>query len=515
MAKKIRRMRTFARTASKSMEKQLVENAKQLKKDPLIVLPDYDDKFSELVFKKIKRSLEKVDRFKDDIKKLEKLSKKKSFGGAFAGTLLLAHSEKAPYLAVAKFPTGDITYAQRGKADKEQLISIQHYDDPILRLIGIKKIAEKTKIHIYSWDEGYVSTGREAKPPEKFINFIIKKTGLKLNKNIAICEHIKPDKTKNKEICSENYLRIYWKSADVIISLCESCAKSKKNTIFDITKYMIESDISSDFSFDIIGQVLKGKKLETDQQTQFIDEYLSGEINDLDFIKKNMKNREESIKDLGERILVIDGVSYGDNVDEFIKALKPNKFEKQGLELILKQVQEPVVVNNATPNKVLEKFWEDQGLNILNLLIDDKEMAEKFFSLEDPPSEILELVVNYKQRQNILSQLPNYSSLPPLAKFIDNAARTYKTFGEKKTLIEIKNEPDNPKAKSVAYAFLLAFGKGDDKKWKYSQVEIEYGTFLKDYVKKLLDSKPGEYHNALQELLTVSGSSENIDSNRV
>ena len=34
MAKKIRRMRTFARTASKSMEKQLVENAKQLKKDP-------------------------------------------------------------------------------------------------------------------------------------------------------------------------------------------------------------------------------------------------------------------------------------------------------------------------------------------------------------------------------------------------------------------------------------------------------------------------------------------------
>jgi len=35
MVKKIRRMRTFARTASKSMEKNLVENAKKLKKTPL------------------------------------------------------------------------------------------------------------------------------------------------------------------------------------------------------------------------------------------------------------------------------------------------------------------------------------------------------------------------------------------------------------------------------------------------------------------------------------------------
>ena len=118
-------------------------------------------------------------------------------------------------------------------------------------------------------------------------------------------------------------------------------------------------------------------------------------------------------------------------------------------------------------------------------------------------------------RQKILSQLPEYKSLPSLAKFVDNAARTYKTFGEKKTLLELKKVPDNPKGKSIAYAFLLVFGKGKDKKWKYSQVEIEYGEFLKDYVKKLLDSKPNRYHTALQELLTASGSSENIDSSRL
>ena len=36
MAKKFRRMRTFARTAAKSMEKRLVENAKKLREDHIL-----------------------------------------------------------------------------------------------------------------------------------------------------------------------------------------------------------------------------------------------------------------------------------------------------------------------------------------------------------------------------------------------------------------------------------------------------------------------------------------------
>jgi hypothetical protein len=96
MAKKIRRVRTFARTAAKSMEKKLVENAKKLQNDPYLVLPDYSDNYSRKHMEKIKKSLDKVHRFHDDTKKLEKLSRKRGLDGALAGTLLIAHSEKAP-----------------------------------------------------------------------------------------------------------------------------------------------------------------------------------------------------------------------------------------------------------------------------------------------------------------------------------------------------------------------------------------------------------------------------------
>jgi hypothetical protein len=240
---------------------------------------------------------------------------------------------------------------------------------------------------------------------------------------------------------------------------------------------------------------------------------LSGGITDIEFIKKNIKFQEESIKDSEKKLLVLNNVSYGKDVDAFIDALKPNKYEEEALKFILTQVNEPVVLNDVTPCKVLEHFWKNYGLNFINSIIEENEMAKKFFLLEDSPSDILDLIYSYKERQQILSKLPKYKDLPYLAGFIDNVVRVYKTFGEKEAIVEIKKRPDDPKGKSVAYAFLLVFGKAEDKKWQYSQVEIEYGEFLKVYAKKLIDSKPEDYHKTFKELLAASGSSENIENN--
>jgi hypothetical protein len=242
---------------------------------------------------------------------------------------------------------------------------------------------------------------------------------------------------------------------------------------------------------------------------------LSGDLTDIEFIRKNMKHQEESIKGSGEKILILDGTNYGTDIDKFIEALKPNKFERDGLKFVLEKTNEPIVLNNVTPHRVLEKFWKEHGLEAINSIIDDEEMANKFFMLDDTPSNILELTFNYLERQGILSQLPKYKSLPLLSKFIDSVVRSYKTFGEREALLEIKKRPDDPKGKSIAYAFLLAFGKAEDKKWQYSQIEIEYGEFLKECAKKLLNSEPKNYHKYFKELLSNSGSSEDIDSNLI
>ncbi len=502
-------VRTFARTASKSMEKKIIDNTKELMNDTSILLPKYEDDYSAKYFNKIKKKFNKISKFNNDTKKLEKLSNKKDISGALAGALLIAHSEKAPYLGVLKYKTGDITYAQRSRSDKEKQAGIQHFDDPVLRLLCYKDIALKKNLHLYSWEDGFVSTGLKPNPPKEFIKFILSQLDLLTNNNITTCKHLKSEKVKQKQYINENYLRIHWKSADLIISLCENCSKLKKNTLFDISKYMIKSDLSKDFDIMVIGQTIKNTD-SNNQVTNYINQYLSGELTDYDFIKKNIQERYQAVKDFNKKLFILNEKNYEDRVDDFINDLKPNQYERKGLELILKKIDEPVIFDDVTPNKVLEKYWKDEGLSVIKEIINNDKMAEDFFLLDDSPSEILKLVFNYIDRQKILSQLPTYGSLPPLANFVDNISRTYKTYGEKKALGEIKKRPDTPKGKAIAYAFLLYFKKAEEKKWQFSNIEIEFGESLKEYVKKLLESKPEDYNKCLQDLLMFSGSSEKI-----
>jgi hypothetical protein len=510
MAKKMRRVRTFARTATKSQEKKLIENAKKLQENPFVVLPECTDNSYKKYFIKTRKRLEKIHRFRDDADKLEKLANKKGLECALAGTLLLAISEKAPYLGVLKFPTGDITYAQRGKADKEKLIAVQHFDDPVLRLLGVKDIAFKKNLHIYSWDGQFVCSGRSAKPPKEFVDFTIGKLGLSYKNDVCSCSHVDLKKIKNKKFLKKYYLRILWKSTGTIIAICKDCAKSTKNTMFNISKYMLAPDLSDDFEIDVVAEVIKQKDSTSQQETLHLKEYLSGSLTDYEFINKNVKSREEEITQSDEKILVLNGVSYGSDIKGFIDKLKPKKYERDTLEYILERIDEPLVVSDTSPNRILEMYWDNYGKEFIESVIDDEKMAESFFNLDDTPSNILTTIFEYKQRQSILSQLPHFESLPPLATFADNIARTYRTFGKKSALGEIKKRPDSPKGKSFAYAFLLAFNKEKDTKWKYSKDEIEYGEFLMRYTKDLLDADPKRYKKILQELLTVSGSNEKI-----
>ena len=511
MAKKERPAKSFARSAPKSQEKYLIDNAKKLRQDPLLLLPSGTED-STKYFQNLRRRLKKIQQFKDNEERLEKLANKKGLDGALAGTLLLAISEKAPFLAALTFPTGEIAYAQRGKADKEKLIAVQHFDDPVFRLRGIKDLVYKKKLHVYSWDNGYICTGKEALPPSEFIDFIKSKIGFPNTDGVIVCPHIPQKTATQKEYLTLNYLRIKWKPASTIVALCENCAKFTKNTMFTISKYILQRNLSEDFDVEVMTQVGKHSDLSPAQKNRLLQKYLSGELNDYDFIKQQAKSHEEHVKQAEEKILVLDGVSYGTDIAGFVDALKPTPYEKEALEFILEKTTEPLIVSKVTPNKILERYWQEYGKAYLDSIIDEPSMAESFFHLEDTPSDIITLAFEYNKRKSILAKLPQYESLPPLASFADLVARTYKTFGEKNALAEIKKHPDTPKGKSIAYAFLLSFGKATDVKWKYSKEEIEYGEFLTPYTKKLLAAESSDYSTALQELLNASGSSEILPS---
>jgi hypothetical protein len=298
----------------------------------------------------------------------------------------------------------------------------------------------------------FISTGNLANPPSDFIKFVIKKIELTQIGSVLTCGDIDKKTVETKQFIDKNYLRIEWKSANLTIAICQDCAKSE-NTLFAITKYLLENDISDDFEIDVVGHIVKKIDSKSTHETSHIDKYLSGSLTDIDFIKKNLKDRKESIVESEEKMFILDGKSYGSDVDSFIQALKPNKYEKMGLEFILNRIDEPIILNDVTPNKVLEIYWKKHGLDAIKSIISDEEVAENFFSLTDTPSEILETLSKYKDRTEILAKLPDYNNLPPLAEFADHIAKTYKIYGKNKVISELKKKPNTSKAKSISYAF--------------------------------------------------------------
>ncbi|MBN1280541.1 MAG: hypothetical protein JXA00_02720 [Candidatus Thermoplasmatota archaeon] len=509
MVKKPRMARSLARTAPKSQEKHLVENAKALQQDPFVLLPRCTGE-NEKYFQKLRKQLSKVHRFSHDAAKLEKLAHKRGLDGALAGTLLLALSEKAPYLAALSFPTGDVMYAQRGKADREKLIAVQHFDDPVFRLRGIKDIVFKKNLHVYSWDDGYVCTGTQANPPQAFIEFITHQVGFPVSQDTVTCPHITADVAQKKDYHALNYLRIAWTSAQVTIAICENCAKTTRNTMFTISKYLMHPNLSDDFSIDVITPLRCHQDAVDTSRTTDLQRYLAGQLTDYELIKHRARDHEAQVKQLEERLFVLDGVSYGTEPAQFIDALHPTPYERKALDFFLEHSNEPVIVSKITPSKLIERYWCEYGRDFLATVISDPAMVDSFLHLDETPANIITLAFEYQQRQEILSQLPVFPNLPPLAAFADTVARTYRTFGEHKALSEIKKHPDTPKGKSLAYAFLLAFGKAAEVKWKYTTEESEYGGFLQPHAQKLLEASPQQYATTLQELLIACGSSERI-----
>ncbi|MDG6217851.1 MAG: hypothetical protein QCI00_00225 [Candidatus Thermoplasmatota archaeon] len=524
MAKKISRAgccgsgvrgKSIVRTASKTMEKQIVSSAQRLYENPLLILPDYQDNVSKKSFKKLSSQLSKIEQQKDDVKKLERIAKKQSIPSAVAGTLLIAHSKKTPFLASAQYSTESVFYAQRGNASKEYLIAAQHTNNPFFRLFGIRDIAWKHRLHIYSWDTGFLSTGLVAQPPKGFIDYIFKTVGYSVQKNNVVCQHLSSKILEQRNTIEKPYLMVHWNSADVSIGICEHCTSKKTNIIFSITKYMIEPDIREDFTVSIIGEVIKKGDKDKEYETMFLEDYFNGVLSDHQLIQKNMENRVEKLRNSEMINYILDGNSFGDDANSFIDSLKPTDIERKALRFFLKNSSRSVVVSDATPNMVMEMFWSEHGKDFLITLLDDVETVEHLYSLHETPSVIVKTAAQLQKRRMVLQRLPQYSNLPSIPYFVDSLTRIYKTEGIDKMIAAVKQRPDTPQGKAMAYAFLQAVGKAQEEKWRFSKIEVESGEFLTPYVKRLLLEDPDSYHSVFQELLKASGSSEILDSYRV
>lgn len=504
--------------ASKIQQKKLVETAKELAEDPMKVIPECQDNCWFCKFGRAKRKIKKIEKYKDNEKKLKKLAKRgPDLSRALAGTLLLAISEEAPLLATTRTPQGEISFAKRGKASKNRLIGVQHFDDPKLRLMAYSKEAKKG-FYFYSWGDRVVCTGKNDDPPKEFVKSVIGDIPYKFEKKDSTYVPKGFDKKVNY-----SYFALRWDPIDVKFIVSKRKSSNENNLFTSLSSRFISKDNSSSFSLrgeyriDCVSDCNKCRieNSDIDIPKNIKEAYFNGEISDREFINHYTKEGWNKIKEK-ENIYAIDGRCYGKNMGDFLSVFSFEEWEEGALRNIIEK-SDGIILDDGTVNELLNHVWSDLGKQTIRKIIgDDQEKVDKIYEKgkeRSRPRELIKRAREEKKRKDKLSSLPDFKKLPPKAKFAHEVVKRFKTEGKNSALQYINDtEMNNTKMKSVAFGFLEALGEGDSRRWKYDDSEVESGEFMAETVEDLIDADGEDYAELLQHLLKISGSTAKIET---
>jgi hypothetical protein len=539
MKKKELQLRLKARIASSSEQAQLVSRAKRMAEDPGVLLPvctDSHDPCKE--WPRLNAKLKRIAAGKKSESGLNWQSK--SFLGsnltkAFAGTLLLLHSEKSPYLAHfdLKTPEGPerVNYAKRGTAKAAVLAGVQNYHHPRYRLLAFGDQISKG-YHLYSTREKLYCAGHEPGPPDAYVEDALRKTPYTVvgEKGKRSCPHPSAGRA----------LVLLWKAADLEVRICEECVLPKHRLIASLADRIGSRHPQKEFDATVhLGIKCVGEdkcsirsRLSPEEFVHFSgeEEEFSGKDVKLDFLEAKIDDKQfldfgtevalawnlRNLRDSGKKVFVSEGKCYGKKSKEFINSLNPNEEERLALEKLVEVAEGPIVVNEGTAAKVLAEYWDDHREALVKHVAEDSKVAKSVLAGADDdeeltPSEVLKRAMKRGRYSKILGDLPDYRDLPEVAAFCDDMARVSKTEGSKGVVRHVESyHGHNVKVKAIGFAAMLAIGEGKGKEWKFTKEEREFADFLKGFVQLMFEAKGRAYHEALQSLLSASGSGERV-----
>jgi len=175
--------------ASKEIQHRLDRNLEELMEDPEIFVPEIRGEVDSSFFTKDKmartlKELSVVASKRNDPRWLRKRMGKK--GGdpvcrALAGSLLAASEEDRSTVAVFKNPVfGVASYIRRGSGKQSHLAGIQNHTHPKMRLLVWDEHA-KAGQWFFSWDGGFVFTGRTPSPPTEWVDWSLDNSSIELS----------------------------------------------------------------------------------------------------------------------------------------------------------------------------------------------------------------------------------------------------------------------------------------------------------------------------------------------
>jgi hypothetical protein len=489
------------KNTSKVLEKGLLENANKLAADPSIVIPKCaGERCRKCRWAKIEKKLKKVQRYQDDPDKLVKLaSRGDQFVRAYAATISLAAAGKIPYLSSSQLPVGEVSFAVRGTVDKEKLIGLQHFDDPDLRLLAYWDMARGKDLHIYSTEKGLFCSMESPQAPPEYVKEMT--DAIQDMKEDGSCGH------------SGSCIIIDWVSAKKTLKICRECA-GDSNLVSDLSSRIAATDHSDDFKVDA---EIKLNCVRSDcgrcktkvDISDISERYRKGEMNDASYLNEVEVRFRQGLRKTGG-VFVAGNDCYGTDSSAFMTAMKGSDLERDVLSRLIISKNLYIVSDGNVAGKVITELWPEHKATMLSFVASEDVIAKLADVKDMQPPLILAEASRLELSKNVDKSLPSYQKLGDIGKVADMLARTFKTEGKEAMLraMERYKGKDN-RTKSVCYAFSRASGE-TSRSWQFSKLEADFGEYLEQFAKGMLDNVGQDYDSALKNLLAASGSNETV-----
>jgi len=511
MARKPRR-RASLRSTGKAREADLLEAARALYDDPALAMPICEGPC--VLFSPVKaasRAIPRIHAARDDEAKLTAFAKRgNELARAYAATLLLLKSGKVPYNAEIKTPMGSAPYAIRGTAKPFFLAGLQNHQDRALRLLALQPWSVKRGIHVFSADRGLVCTGKRPRPPADFVAEEMEDLDLSpAGDGRFDCGH------------EGDAILLRWKDAGVEARRCEACA-GDESTLASLLRHMTGPRLLAGFDVRAALAPLAAASgapvaLDPELPADTRKAYLAASIPDAKLLEGAREARLAALRALPTRVLVAGGKTYGDDVAAFLAALAATPAEARAIEAALTASTRPVVVDKATPARVLAELWPEHGERMLQAAGADAALARELHKPSVGPDEAAELIRRAGREgasRAVLAALPRYQNLPPAAAVADALSRTYRAEGAEAATREALARAASGKQKGVALAFLVELQGVKGQEWRFSQSDRDVAALVGPAVASLLRGAPESYHDALREASLRAGETTPFDSAR-
>jgi hypothetical protein len=490
----------------KGLEKDLLDKSRRLAQDPSLLLPKCEQTCRRCPFDKLHKKMEKVRRYADDAEALINMAAHgDQLVRAYAATISLAASGKIPFLTVKELPVGTVSFAVRGKVDQEKLIGVQYFDDPDLRLLAFWEIARDDDLHIYS-EEASLKCADGPRAPKVFVQETLANGPYELAPD-GSCGH------PNAPLA----LLVDWKSASTRVSICSECA-SDVNLIHSMTTRIAARDPTDDFAVEVryslrcVAHSECPTKSAFSMSAELKGAYRKGSIDDATFIDRYLVERKAALRRTSGELYILGNDCYGHDKEAFIKALKGSEGEITAISGLIRSKPMVVISSSDQTAKVVSDLWTEAKESLLSQVA-TPEIWKGLLANQGgmPPGQMVQEAYRLQRCKGILEKLPQYSSRGAIGELSDELARSFKSSGKSGLLQAIdKNKPKEHRGKAVVYGFLVAIGEADSRAWQYTTEEKDFGKYLADFAKAMLEASGDAYHQALENMITASGSGESL-----